>query len=111
MTRNHSADDTPSGKSARLASLGRLAEIACWIEATTFKPGNVEDYAELDKTRSISQRLTSALRPGAKTAAELAEELDADEGSIRTTLNRNKTQFSTFKNDGQTYWGIAHREH
>mgnify|MGYP003138202493 FL=1 len=77
----------------------------------SFKPGSVEDYAELDQTRSISQRVTSALRPGAKTAAELAEELDADEGSIRTTLNRNKTKFQTFKDDGQTYWGIAHREH
>jgi len=77
----------------------------------SFKPGDVEDYAELDQTRSISQRVTSALRPGAKTAAELAEELDADEGSIRTTLNRNKTKFQTFKDDGQTYWGIAHREH
>jgi len=77
----------------------------------SFKPGNVEDYAELDQTRSISQRLSSSLRGGAKTTSELAEELDADEGSIRTTLHRNKTKFQSFKNDGQTYWGIAHREH
>ena len=77
----------------------------------SFQPGDVEDYAELDQTRSISQRVTSALRPGAKTTSELSEELDAEEGSIRTTLNRNKTKFQTFKNDGQTYWGIAHREH
>jgi len=77
----------------------------------SFKPGDVEDYAELDQTRSISQRVTSALKAGAKTTSELSEELDAEEGSIRTTLNRNKTKFQTFKNDGQTYWGIAHREH
>jgi hypothetical protein len=77
----------------------------------SFKPGNVEDYAELDKTRSISQRLDSALKSGAKTTQELAQEMGADEQSIRTTLNRNKTRFTTFKNDGQSYWGIAHREH
>ena len=77
----------------------------------TFTPGRIEDHAELDKTRSISQRLDSALRSGAKTTQELAQEMGADEQSIRTTLNRNKTRFTTFKNDGQSYWGIAHREH
>jgi hypothetical protein len=77
----------------------------------SFKPGNVEDYAELDKTRTISQRLTSALKSGAKTTQELAEDMGADEQSIRTTLNRNKKQFTTFKDDGQSYWGITHRDH
>lgn len=64
MTRNHSADDTPSGKSARLASLGRLAEIACWIEATTFKPGNVHPDAAFENL-SYEDFLVSAaaIRP------------------------------------------------
>lgn len=103
--------NTKGNNSKRLKDIVYAIHFDEEYNVINFKPGNVEDYAELDKTRSISQRLSSALRPGAKTAAELAEELDADEGSIRTTLNRNKTQFSTFKNDGQVYWGIAHREH
>ena len=117
---SRSADSPDLGvvlKNTKGNNARRLADIVYGIRfdeqdnTISFQRGNVEDYKELDQTRSISQRVTSALKAGAKTTRELSEELESDEGSIRTTLNRQKTKFLTFKDDGQTYWGIAHREH
>jgi hypothetical protein len=59
---------------------------------------------KLDQTRTIKDRLYSALLYGTATVKELAEEFsDSTEGSIRDCLNKNKETFLKLENGK---WGI-----
>ena len=50
-------------------------------------PLDVQSVADLAARTPLSQRIYAALRAGAKTTAELADEFETKEATVRTTLN------------------------
>jgi hypothetical protein len=56
--------------------------------SATFKAANLEDSAKVAEHAPLSMRIAAELRRGARTTAELAEELDVKPGVMRVTLNR-----------------------
>jgi hypothetical protein len=85
----------------RKANLGAIRpaigyEITFAEDLTTFRRVDVADNADLATGLSIKQRIAHALRSGAMTIAELAEELDAKPDTIKKATARGKGKVFTF---------------
>jgi len=63
------------------------------LDSVTVKRGDIADIEEFQDRRSLSERLYDELKVGPQPLTELAQILDKDEASIRTTLHRNKNRF------------------
>ena len=63
------------------------------LESVTVKRGDIADIEEFQDKRSLSERLYDELKDGPQPLGELAQILDKDEASVRTTLHRNKNRF------------------
>jgi hypothetical protein len=58
------------------------------IGPIVFDQTELSDVPDLAARTSLSQRVLEALKRGSATVRDLAEDLDANEGSVKTTLNR-----------------------
>lgn len=56
--------------------------------SATFRHGDINDSAKVAEHAPLSLRIAAELRRGARTTAELAEELDVKPGTMRATLSR-----------------------
>ena len=67
--------------------------------------------AEWDKELSHPERIRGELRAGQRSVKELAEELDMDVATVRTTLNRmtDVQKLDSKAPDGSQYWGLSAR--
>ena len=63
------------------------------LDTVTLKRGDISGVEEFQDRRSLSERLYDELKEGPQPVNELAQILDKDEASIRTTLHRNKNRF------------------
>ena len=63
------------------------------MDSVTIKRGDISGVEEFQDRRSLSERLYDELKEGPQPVNELAQILDKDEASIRTTLHRNKNRF------------------
>ena len=63
------------------------------LDSVTIKRGDISGVEEFQDRRSLSERLYDELKEGPQPVNELAQILDKDEASIRTTLHRNKNRF------------------
>lgn len=84
----------------RKANLGKTHQpigfqITFREDSTFFKPANVGDNPDLAVKMSIRQRMAFLLRKGAMAPESIAEELDADPDTVKRTVRRYKTQFTT----------------
>lgn len=72
----------------------------------------ISDVRELDMIRPLKQRVRSILSHGdLLTIKEIADELDADQQAVRSTLYRNKGDFVPLSAQGKpTAWGIKFNE-
>ena len=62
------------------------------LDSVTIKRGDISGVEEFQDRRSLSERLYDELKEGPQPVNELAQILDKDEASIRTTLHRNKNR-------------------
>ena len=75
-------------------------------EMVTVSPSTLDDVPEFHKDLPLRQRIQLALEDGAKSIRDLADELDSDRDSVRTTLNRHKGKiFTRLTSAGEPIWG------
>ena len=69
---------------------------------------DVNDSADLADRLPLRVRIKHALRGGARSYAEIAEEISADVEVVRKTMDRNRDQYARVVGpDGITRWGLA----
>ena len=79
-------------------------------DRVTIKGSDVTDSPELAASTRLSSRLRVALRSGARTLKELAEELDAKPDTLRRTLYRMNDVSQLNKKEGKgggSVWGLV----
>ncbi len=69
---------------------------------------DLTEAPELAEALSLSERLKAALKHGAKTAKDLADELDAKHAQIKARLSDGQGKWCT--NVGEGKWGLLARE-
>ena len=75
-------------------------------EMVTVSPSTLDDVPEFHADLPLRQRIQLALEDGAKSIRDLADELDSDRDSVRTTLNRHKGKiFTRLTSAGEPIWG------
>ena len=72
----------------------------------TFNRAEVRDIAEFAEQMPLKDRILDQLRGGAQTYREIAEELNANEGTIKKTLSTLKSQGKVI-NLPDSRWGLA----
>lgn len=72
----------------------------------TFDRAEVRDIAEFAEQMPLKDRILDQLRGGAQTYREIAEELNANEGTIKKTLSTLKSQGKVI-NLPDSRWGLA----
>ena len=85
----------------------RFEEHAMYID-----PAEVTDIEEWAEHQSIAQRIVAALRSGAMSVQELADDLETAAGTVRKTLNRHNDElFTVVAREGRaTWWGNLVKE-
>ena len=75
-------------------------------------PAEVTDIEEWAEHQSIAQRIVAALRSGAMSVQELADDLETAAGTVRKTLNRHNDElFTVVAREGRaTWWGNLVKE-
>ncbi len=98
------AEATPGGRSIQLGLFNRKANLGALRSAvgfeitfedtkTTFRRADLARVPDLAAKLSIRQRMVMALRGGALSRAKLAEQIDANEETVKRTANRDKRNF------------------
>lgn len=80
------------------------------LRSVSIRRTEIAEVAELAEDLKLWERIRHALRGGAKTIAELSNELDKERDDIRRTLNRKNKLFTlvTGNADGVHRWGLKH---
>jgi hypothetical protein len=93
-------------------ALDNEAERPDVLRRVTVRRINIAEVGELSASLPLWQRMRHALRPGAKTIAELAEELDAKADSVKKALDRDRGRAFTCitdTTDGIHRWALIER--
>lgn len=114
-------DDSASMRIAlynRKSNLGPLRpavgfEVAFGEDSTAFRPVSVGDTRDLAVGLNLKQQIVHALKGGAKTVAELAEELEAKQDSVKRATLRGRGKLFLFLPagaDGAQRIGLLERQ-
>lgn len=95
---------TKANNGRRLSPMG--FRFAFQEDRVLISSAKAADYEELAGDVPLRERIKSVLLGGMTTVEVLAEQIDASEASIRTTLNRNKETFLKYGNS----WGVLRRD-
>ena len=96
---------TKSNNGKRLQD--RAYELTFEDDLVRFKFADIAAVPEFAEGMTLGQRISAVLKNGALSVKDIAETLDANENSVKTTLNRHKgDMFSIVNQDGSTpSWG------
>ena len=76
------------------------------LESVVFSETDIRGVPELAKALPLKDRIRGILQSGPMTIGDIAEEMQANEGSIKTILNRGKNLFARNGN----MWGLLYDE-